>query len=584
MIVWLASYPRSGNSLLANLLKRHFGILAYSIYKEADYLAPLYRYLDKDGLQAAAKSRKAFFVKTHEMPGDDSPAIYLVRDGRDAVISYAHYMLEHQINIPTPTPENPLLWALEALVESPDQFGGWGNHVFAWTKRPGKTALIRYEDLLQKEKRAAIIQSALADLGIRLVRKVNDASLDEFKEYHNSTPQFYRKGQSGTWGLEMPSQFHLRFWERHGDAMQQLGYPKDYLLLRFEFALAELRRDMAQISRLNADLTAAATTNQSLSHELLASRADVSRLQSEKDTLELDFHRLKTDASEQARLQREEIAAHLKTIADKEKAIAVQFQELVEKEAVIQKFRHSLGFTFEHGPFRSIPLIGKIHRGWTRLARRIGEIGKARSAQLEPVSKQMEFEIVPVGVNCDVAHYLREHSLRQAAYPFDWTVTPIQSVIALLRNDFQDFLREENLVFLPSVQRLLFKEDEIDLEVNNEIVTPALCQKYKILFPHDFSVSGKDDLPSVQDKYAKRIRRLSKILRSNKEVFFVRQDTALNDWQNAQYASALGCAFQNPSENWRSTLDQVLKQKYPDLKFRIMELNEFKALTASKNS
>ena len=35
-----------------------------------------------------------YFVKTHELPteNDNSPAIYLVRDGRDVLMSYAHYI------------------------------------------------------------------------------------------------------------------------------------------------------------------------------------------------------------------------------------------------------------------------------------------------------------------------------------------------------------------------------------------------------------------------------------------------------------------------------------------------------------
>ena len=37
-------------------------------------------------------SNKVYFVKTHELPSDDSPAILLVRDGRDAMVSFAHYI------------------------------------------------------------------------------------------------------------------------------------------------------------------------------------------------------------------------------------------------------------------------------------------------------------------------------------------------------------------------------------------------------------------------------------------------------------------------------------------------------------
>lgn len=190
---------------------------------------------------------------------------------------------------------------------------------------------------------------------------------------------------------------------------------------------------------------------------------------------------------------------------------------------------------------------------------------------------QYQPEIIPIGVNCDIAHFLRKNSLRGSAYPFDWSITPLKTVIELIENGFEGFLSEDNLVYLQPVQRILFKEYETDLEITDDIITPVLCRRYNMLFPHDFSVNAKVDLVEVQKKYEKRTQRLLNILDSEKEVWFVRHETQLNAWQLAQYHSA-GLTFDKDAKNLESNLTNVLRRKYPLLNFRLLELNEFKIL------
>lgn len=56
-----------------------------------------------------------------------------------------------------------------------------------------------------------------------------------------------------------------------------------------------------------------------------------------------------------------------------------------------------------------------------------------------------QFEIIPLGINCDISHYLRTNGLRATAFPFDWNVTPIQAAVELIRNDFEKFLYGSNV-------------------------------------------------------------------------------------------------------------------------------------------
>src|SRR5262245_61488963 len=101
MIVWLASYPRSGNTFLRAALHGLYGCQSIDRYTANRPLSSQVPYgfsmrLPKDtSLEELAKSNSLYAVKTHDLPSSDChPAIYLVRDGRDALVSYAWLALK----------------------------------------------------------------------------------------------------------------------------------------------------------------------------------------------------------------------------------------------------------------------------------------------------------------------------------------------------------------------------------------------------------------------------------------------------------------------------------------------------------
>lgn len=423
MIVWLASYPRSGNSLFANLAHHHLDIPIYSIYNETDL--DIYIYLDKDQLQAASESGEIYLVKTHELPEDNFPAVYLIRDGRDVVISYAHYIIDKKINIPTPPPDNLLQWALDALVNSTDQFGGWSAHTSAWTERAGNVTIIRYEDLIQRDKQLGILKLALSDLGITNLLIVNKSSIQDFSKYHNEMRYFYRKGKAGAWITEMPSNYHLNFWEQHGGAMQKLGYKKDQdqNIVRTEFIISEVARNfenkmeslehtyqqlttefLETRNRLNQSQTQLKVMEENRHQELTAQNGIITSLSQQLELKTEQMHIQKIKWEEQTALllykieeqntyliakdqrlinQEQELSAkgqeiiikdqrlinHEQELTAKQQEIIIkdqrlinQEQELVAKEQVIQKFRNSLSYILLHGPFRYLPIITKTQQ------------------------------------------------------------------------------------------------------------------------------------------------------------------------------------------------------------------------------
>lgn len=184
--------------------------------------------------------------------------------------------------------------------------------------------------------------------------------------------------------------------------------------------------------------------------------------------------------------------------------------------------------------------------------------------------------LIPIEIDCSVTHYLRKKKKRFQAFPFDWNVTPISSAIHLIQNNFVDFLKRENLVFLPSTNRMLFEENGVDLKVSHEIITPVVDRKYKILLPHDFSAKGEDDLDLVKQKYERRIQRLKRSLEESREVVFIYNFREPNDWQLNQYKLSKVVFSMGKSENLGKQF-VALKNQYSNIKF--VTLKSFRAST-----
>lgn len=191
------------------------------------------------------------------------------------------------------------------------------------------------------------------------------------------------------------------------------------------------------------------------------------------------------------------------------------------------------------------------------------------------------YEIIPLGTTCTISHYLRGRGLRTKAFPFDWNVTPIQSAIELVKNRFSDFLVTDNLIILPPSFRLLFDESGVELEMKNDIITPVVCKKYNILFPHDFPKNYKDSLESVRAKYSKRIERLTKLMSSNKHLIFVHHNEDINEWQKNQYMAALNKTFTNNDQRWKSDLSVILDENYPNLSYSLVDLHSLASIIDS---
>jgi hypothetical protein len=188
-----------------------------------------------------------------------------VRDGRDALVSYArfiyvesvvnqdraakilaypsyifHYIRSQRLNynnsrmsfrlysamfrrsrIKIP-PTQDLWQTLHDLIVYNHSFGGWGPHVHIWTHRPALTHVIKFEDLVPSLDPVALIRNGLEALDYKLGQTVGRPS--SFSDLQRRRPDVYRKGRIGNYKDEMPADLEHLFWERHGPVMEQVGY------------------------------------------------------------------------------------------------------------------------------------------------------------------------------------------------------------------------------------------------------------------------------------------------------------------------------------------------------------------------
>ncbi len=144
MIVWIASYPGSGNSLFRDLIRHYLDLPTYSVYRENGY-----EYWSHDNGQLQ-------FVKTHRLPKDDDyQAIYIVRDKNEAYAAYARKWTGHGKTLLNGTYES----ALKMFTDRDAQ----PDHVKMWKDR---SVTVRFEYLVNPELQEHVFRRALDAVGL----------------------------------------------------------------------------------------------------------------------------------------------------------------------------------------------------------------------------------------------------------------------------------------------------------------------------------------------------------------------------------------------------------------------------------
>jgi len=202
------------------ILKRCFDLESYSLYGDEEFPSPPIRELvgempvgpdARNFVQWMTKQKRTMCVKTHGLPGPDTHrAIYIVREGRAALVSYCHYLRDFLgRNV-----------SLEAAIAG-DAIPPWSDHVAAWvfSGRPN-VLVIRYEELILA--RADLLEKISQFIGRPALRQ-NDIS---FSDLHRLMPAFFRCGSNERNIDEMTAQQLKLFDSRHGLVQARMGYPR----------------------------------------------------------------------------------------------------------------------------------------------------------------------------------------------------------------------------------------------------------------------------------------------------------------------------------------------------------------------
>lgn len=227
MIVWLASYPRSGNTFMRILLHRFYGLHTSTVYDldgVAERLgADLVGYRQRSrSWEKMRNSNTVYFVKTHrpcdDLIDDRDGAICIVRDGRDAVVSWARQRAEQS--------GSTFELELQDLIDHPERrgAGSWGSNVRSWLHSPRRDRkVVHYHELIYKP--VETISEALAGID-RLPRRSSGAVVPSFQDLHAIDAGFFRVGMVGTHREEMPRRLQESFLavSDNRKAMEHLGY------------------------------------------------------------------------------------------------------------------------------------------------------------------------------------------------------------------------------------------------------------------------------------------------------------------------------------------------------------------------
>lgn len=270
-IVWIASYPKSGNTwlriLLANYLHNSdvplpldrleefcvgdMNALPYSECLGRNMANCSLKELKKTRLDVqrymAQKVEGTLLVKSHMnfCFKDKSPAIArdvtrgaicVVRNPLDVVVSFAdHYGVTIDQAIEASHYKSHVIPGSEHTV--PQYLGTWSDHVTSWLDSGDLYRVImRYEDLSSDTPRAFnIILKFLnltaapgqVDRAIRFSRFESLQKLEAqsgFAEKSGHSTRFFRGGRTGDWRQALSQPQRDRIIAHHGSVMKRLGY------------------------------------------------------------------------------------------------------------------------------------------------------------------------------------------------------------------------------------------------------------------------------------------------------------------------------------------------------------------------
>lgn len=270
MIVYIASYPRSGNFWLQNLLANQFKRLTTNLHEGANnpnmlaqwtkfnkdyydidvypledndrkkygelfswmvsYKSPVEEQLHKGILPGflgllkktelrniLSKDQESYFLKTHFYPNSEylkrEYVIQIIRNPGACLWSYYNFkrdlLKKQDVD-------------LTSLIQRDSDYGSWSQYHLDWAEAARKLGSrylsMRYEDLFGKEIEFCEKLQSFLDLNVA------SAEMRSFGFYHQLRPMLTREGKAGGWEKNYSKDQLKLLWDTHRAMMTRFGY------------------------------------------------------------------------------------------------------------------------------------------------------------------------------------------------------------------------------------------------------------------------------------------------------------------------------------------------------------------------
>ena len=272
MIIWLASYPKSGNTLLRSMLSAYLfsndGIFNFKLLPKIKQF-PYNDILERLGIKSeefneiiknSIRGQELFnkkdtvgFLKTHNMLFNYEKkypftnlentlgVVYIVRDPRNVALSYSRHL---DIHI-----EEAVKFITSGKALKNDIMGNWSENYQSWKAftKHNKYLLIKYEDIVSEKKEEIFIK--ILDFVHYLDKKkftldknklknvIETTSLDNLKKLEEKDTfnesakdsfgnkiNFFDKGGKRNWSKELSQDMKVQLEKALNKEMRELGY------------------------------------------------------------------------------------------------------------------------------------------------------------------------------------------------------------------------------------------------------------------------------------------------------------------------------------------------------------------------
>jgi hypothetical protein len=229
--VFIVGYPKSGNTWFQNLVSGiMYGVdprlspplLSNDLVPDVHFNEYYHRY------------STPMFFKSHSLPRPDyRRVVYLLRDGRDAMVSYFHYL---------EAIEKKQLDFLELIKTGLSLLPcKWHEHIQAWHRNPysAEILVIKYEDLIRQpvvelerfcqftntRREHSLLESVAEAAKFGNLRHKEEVHGSAWPDRWPADKFFFRRGVAGSHKDELPAEVLAAFMSQAKETLRLNDYP-----------------------------------------------------------------------------------------------------------------------------------------------------------------------------------------------------------------------------------------------------------------------------------------------------------------------------------------------------------------------